>query len=55
MRDGAVHVGIGTSANLGGSVQAKTHFDAIMRAPTVWIDDEVVLRDGVVLVEAPSG
>jgi len=51
--DGTVHVGIGTSANLGGSVQAKTHFDAIMRAPTVWIDDEVVVRDGVVLVEAP--
>ena len=46
--DGTVHVGIGTSANLGGSVQAKTHFDAIIRAPTVWIDDDVVVRDGVV-------
>jgi 2,5-dihydroxypyridine 5,6-dioxygenase len=46
--NGTAHLGIGTSANLGGAVQAKTHFDAIMRAPTVWIDDEVVVRDGVV-------
>ena len=53
--DGTVHIGIGTSANLGGSIQAKTHFDAIMRAPTVWIDDEVVVQDGVVLVESPGG
>lgn len=44
--NGTVHIGIGTSANLGGTVSAKTHFDAINRAPTVWIDDEPLLRDG---------
>jgi leucyl aminopeptidase (aminopeptidase T) len=44
--NGTVHIGIGTSANLGGSVSAKTHFDAVARAPTVWIDGEVVLADG---------
>ena len=32
--------------NLGGSVSAKTHFDAICRNPTVWIDDGVVVKDG---------
>ena len=32
--NGTVHIGIGTSANLGGAVSAKTHFDAICRAPT---------------------
>jgi leucyl aminopeptidase (aminopeptidase T) len=44
--DGTVHIGIGTSANLGGTISAKTHFDAICREPTVWIDDEVVARSG---------
>jgi leucyl aminopeptidase (aminopeptidase T) len=53
--NGTVHIGIGTSANLGGTVSAKTHFDAICRAPTVWIDDDVVLRDGVVGVHLPTG
>ncbi len=48
--NGTVHIGIGTSANLGGTVSAKTHFDAICRAPTVWIDDEVVVRDGEVVI-----
>ena len=48
--NGTVHIGIGTSSNLGGTVQAKTHFDAIIRAPSVWLDDDLVLRDGEVLV-----
>jgi len=48
--NGTVHIGIGTSANLGGTVSAKTHFDAICRQPTVWIDDDVVVRDGTVEV-----
>ena len=49
--NGTVHIGIGTSANLGGEVTAKTHFDAITRAPTVWIDDELVLSDGEILLK----
>jgi leucyl aminopeptidase (aminopeptidase T) len=47
--DGTIHVGIGTSANLGGTVRAKTHFDAIVRDPTVWIDGDLVLSNGSVL------
>jgi len=49
--NGTVHIGIGTSANLGGEVRAKTHFDAITQAPTVWIDGELVLSDGEILLE----
>ena len=49
--NGTVHIGIGTSANLGGNVSAKTHFDAVARAPSVWIDEELVLREGAILVE----
>ena len=45
-----VHVGIGTSANLGGAVSAKTHFDAICRSPTVQIDEKVVLEDGKIVI-----
>ncbi len=48
--NGTIHIGIGTSSNLGGTVQAKTHFDAIIRAPSVWLDDDLVIRDGEVLV-----
>ena len=47
--NGTVHIGIGTSANLGGTVSAKTHFDAVCRSPTVRIDGEAVLRGGEIL------
>ncbi|MBI1725388.1 MAG: aminopeptidase [Candidatus Tectomicrobia bacterium] len=50
--NGTIHIGIGTSASLGGEVQAKTHFDAIIRRPTVWLDGEAVLRDGELRVPA---
>ena len=49
--NGTVHIGIGTSASLGGQVTAKTHFDAITQAPTVWIDGELVLSDGEILLK----
>jgi 2,5-dihydroxypyridine 5,6-dioxygenase len=44
--NGTIHIGIGTSANLGGSVQAKTHFDAIIRKPSVWFDDVPIIEAG---------
>ena len=43
---GSVHVGIGTSSNLGGHTKAPLHFDAMMADPTVTFDDEVILDDG---------
>jgi len=51
--NGTIHIGIGTSASLGGSVQAKTHFDAVIRAPSVWFDDDQVLREGEIVVTPP--
>ena len=44
--NGTIHMGIGTSANLGGQVQAKTHFDAIIKSPSVWFDERAIIRDG---------
>ncbi len=44
-----IHIGIGTSANLGGETQAKTHFDAIIRKPSVWFDGVCIIDKGVIL------
>lgn len=51
---GSVHIGIGTSANLGGQNRASLHFDAAMYAPMLELDGEAVLRDGEVLVQVPQ-
>jgi 2,5-dihydroxypyridine 5,6-dioxygenase len=45
-RYGNVHVGIGTSSNLGGMTRAPVHFDAMMAEPILELDGEVVLEDG---------
>ncbi len=52
--DGTIHIGIGTSANLGGVVQAKTHFDAVIRTPSVWLDGTPILVDGQLRLPAGS-
>lgn len=43
---GTLHIGIGTSASIGGSVRAPTHFDALMNRPTVTCDGRPLLKDG---------
>ena len=43
---GTAHIGIGTSATLGGTVKASTHFDAVMKKPTVKLDGKIILTDG---------
>ena len=43
---GSVHIGIGTSINLGGTLKAASHYDLIMTKPTVTVDGRIVLKDG---------
>ena len=43
---GNVHLGIGTSSNLGGTTRAPVHFDAMMGEATLELDGEVVVGDG---------
>lgn len=43
---GTLHIGIGTSASIGGSVRAPTHFDALMNGPTVTCDGRPLLTAG---------
>lgn len=49
---GTCHIGIGTSANLGGTTQAPLHFDGMMYSPTLLLDGVPVVEAGKVLVEA---
>lgn len=48
---GTVHIGIGTSSTLGGTVRAPTHFDAVMNKPTMELDGKVLLKDGELLLQ----
>jgi leucyl aminopeptidase (aminopeptidase T) len=43
---GTIHIGIGTSSNLGGTTKAATHYDVIIRKPTVRFDGELIIEEG---------
>jgi leucyl aminopeptidase (aminopeptidase T) len=43
---GSIHIGIGTSSNLGGSTKASTHFDVIIHDSTVFLDEDILIKDG---------
>lgn len=47
---GTVHIGIGTSANIGGEVRAPIHFDVLMNKPTMELDGKTLLKDGELMV-----
>ncbi len=43
---GTVHIGIGTSMNLGGVTKAAAHFDGMMYRPTLALDGDLLLDNG---------
>ena len=51
---GSCHIGIGTSANLGGELRAASHYDAILTKMTITCDGIDIMRDGVLTMEGVS-
>ena len=47
---GTVHVAFGSNATFGGTVEAGVHLDVVMLAPTLYLDDELVMKNGKLLV-----
>ncbi len=43
---GTVHIAFGDNQSMGGKVSTPYHQDGILLKPTVYVDDEVVMRDG---------
>lgn len=43
---GTVHIALGDNANFGGKVDADCHLDGILSAPNLYLDDELVMKDG---------
>lgn len=48
---GSVHIAIGDSHVIGGTVESNIHLDGLVLSPTVHIDDECVIDNGKLLVK----
>jgi len=47
---GGLHIAIGTNADIGGTIRSVTHIDGICRGCTLHIDDQIVIKDGDIVV-----
>jgi len=47
---GTVHMALGDNKSMGGKVSVPSHMDGIMLKPTLWIDNRVVMKDGVLKI-----
>jgi leucyl aminopeptidase (aminopeptidase T) len=47
---GTVHIALGNGIYYGQSVDSSVHIDAVMYRPTVTFDDELIVKDGKVVI-----
>lgn len=47
---GTIHVAFGSNITFGGTVSAGVHMDAVVSNPTVYIDDELILHQGKLVI-----
>lgn len=52
---GTVHIALGNNAGFGGKISVPLHLDGIILGPTVVLDGEEILTDGVLACSAGSG
>jgi aminopeptidase len=47
---GTIHVAFGNNLAFGGKNNARIHLDAVIKKPTVWLDEKLIIRKGKFLV-----
>jgi leucyl aminopeptidase (aminopeptidase T) len=47
---GTIHIAFGDNKSMGGSVRVASHLDGLVKRPTVWFDDRIVMEDGTLLI-----
>lgn len=47
---GTIHIALGNNVSMGGSVNVPIHLDGVVKKPTVWMDNKLLMKDGKLLV-----
>jgi aminopeptidase len=48
---GTIHIALGNNVSMGGSVNVPIHLDGVLKRPTVYLDDKILMKDGKLLVK----
>src|SRR5580704_4782875 len=52
---GTVHIALGNNAGMGGTVSVPIHLDGLIRNPTLYVDGEVILDKGTLVISPEFG
>lgn len=47
---GTVHIALGNNVSMGGSVNVPLHLDGVIKKPTVYMDEKLLMKDGKLLI-----
>jgi aminopeptidase len=48
---GTIHIAFGDNKSMGGSVRVASHLDGLIKRPTVWFDEEMIMKEGSFTIE----
>lgn len=48
---GTIHIAFGDNKSMGGSVRVASHLDGLVKEPTVWFDDLLIMKDGTFVAD----
>jgi leucyl aminopeptidase (aminopeptidase T) len=49
---GTIHIALGNNVSMGGSVNVPIHLDGVIKKPTVYMDDKIIMKEGK-LIQIP--
>ncbi len=47
---GTVHIALGNNVSMGGKVNVPIHLDGVMKKPTVYLDNKILMKNGKLLI-----
>jgi len=47
---GTIHIALGNNVSMGGSVNVPIHLDGVVKKPSVWMDNRLLMKDGKLLI-----
>jgi len=47
---GTIHIAFGDNKSMGGTVRVASHLDGLIKSPTVWFDEKMIMKDGKFLI-----
>jgi len=48
---GTIHIAFGDNKSMGGNIRVASHLDGLIKEPTVWFDDKMIMKDGKFVID----